>query len=215
MSKIKSIKLKTNFWFYKKGKVFTFAEFQEALDSYCSNAPEPMQVDQESTESYLLESPEDFEIEHEKPQILKRPDGSVISGLEDGQDIIKVCLLNNFIVAASRTYDQNLDLHSLQSGLIYLPEDKHLAEKKAKQIPKQSEIKLEIDRLNAEEGWVADLSNGSQTKVYLICKKNQIEKAYEHYESFVGIKYMSETTAKTILAKYSQDEIKQYLDIII
>jgi hypothetical protein len=164
-------------------------------------------------EDLIKLNPEAFEVEYEKPKILKRPDGSVISGLEDGAPIIGVCSLNNLIVAASRTYDQNLNLYSLQSGLIYLPEDKHLAEKKAKQIPKQSEIKLEIDRLNAEEGGITtdddyyfiDLTQNNFVKKW--------DKSERHSPTHCSI--MSEATAETILAKYSQDELKQYLGIII
>jgi|694.fasta_scaffold77929_4 hypothetical protein len=208
MSKIKSIKLKTNFWFYKKGKVFTFAEFQEALDSYCSNAPEPMQVDQESTESYLLESPEDFEIKHEKPQILKRPDGSVISGLEEGQEILLIADLYSNKKIDEVKFEE-MFIQDLHKGLIFLPEDPDLAEKKAKMLSKQLEIQYEIDRLNAVE-------HPSIEKEWHIGYFQNNDKIYKHnlYGSSKDT-FMSELTAETILAKYSQDELKQYSDIII
>jgi hypothetical protein len=208
MSKIKSIKLKTNFWFYKKGKVFTFAEFQEVLDSYCSNAPEPMQVDQESTESYLLESPEDFEIKHEKPQILKRPDGSLISGLEEGQDIIVITTNGYDIIVVEEVFGQHTHM-SLRQGYVYLRSDTDLAEKKAKMLSKQFVIQLEIDRLNAVE-------HPSIEKEWHIGYFQNNDKIYKHnlYGSSKDT-FMSELTAETILAKYSQDELKQYLGIII
>jgi hypothetical protein len=209
MSKIKSIKLKTNFWFYKKGKVFTFAEFQEALDSYCSNAPEPMQVDQESTESYLLESPEDFEIEHEKPQILKRPDGSVISGLEEGQEILLIADLYSNKKIDEVKFEE-MFIQDLHKGLIFLPEDPDLAEKKAKMLSKQLEIQYEIDRLNALD--VKD-------KKHIIWRfaVPDLISCLEFDEAISrntpDNKKMSFATAETILAKFSQDELKQYLEV--
>lgn len=213
MSKIKSVKLKTNFWFYKKGKVFSFAEFQEALDSYCSNAPEPIQVDQESTESYLLESPEDFEITYEKPQILKRPDGSLIS--EPGNEYI-LSVRDGDVRGAYHIYNSVHDRVDLQRGYLFLESDKALAFLKAKMLTKRLEIQYEIDRLNAEEGWVAkwrDDGSSADDNWYLLFKNNEIQKSTEYCRC--NLQYMSQKTAETILAKYSQDELKQYLEIII
>lgn len=154
----------------------------------------------------------DCKVEYEKPTLLKRPDGSLISEPEQGQKII--CISLDFSINNLEYYYQKGSeaiYNYLKQGLIFLPEDRHLAEKKAEMLTKQLEIQHEIDRLNAEEGDTVDqdfvlfLGNGNKGGEVkagrTLLAENKI--------------LMSEKTAETILAKYSQEELKQYLGIII
>jgi hypothetical protein len=185
-----------------------------------------------------------IEYEPEKPKILKRADGSVISGLEEGQEIVYINEQNykvqEFIftdvlpqsIYYKKRYKFSKDdiwQFRLSLGLIFLPEDTNLAEKKAKQHTKQREIQFEIDTLNAEEGWVPDWRDHNQDKYYLCVDYDEPDQyscnCEQDYKDVIRIfkdssqkrhnKYMSEKTAKTILAKYSQHELKQYLGIIL
>jgi hypothetical protein len=169
-------------------------------------------------EDLIKLNPEAFEVEYEKLQILKRPDGSVISGLEDGTRIVEIldeCGTMIFRVVPrydndlDRTYSKNSHYRELAKGLIYLPEDKHLAEKKAQMLSKQFEIQFEIDKLNAEE-------SEKEKNFFLKSPRNNSKVVVDMFIHLIPENWkMSEKTAETILAKYSQDELKQYLGIII
>jgi hypothetical protein len=155
----------------------------------------------------------DIEYEPEKPKILKRPDGSVISGLEKGDKIIFINPLDFEIEKGEYTKEAE-DI--LKRGLIFLLEDIESSEKKAKMLTKQLEIQYEIDRLNTEEGWVADWEDSRQAKFYLhfnySCSTVEIRNCY-FYQS--AGQHMSRKTAETILKKFTQEELRQYLGIII
>lgn len=155
-------------------------------------------------QTVLDQYPEYFEIEYE-PTLLKRPDGSLISEQEIEEHTKKIIrILQSYPNYKLAEEDYNGDYHyiCLQQGLIFLPEDKHLAEKKAQMLTKQLEIQFEIDRLNAEEGSLGQRSlNESDIKANIYDKIRKVE--------------ITEKTADTILAKYSQDELKNYLGIII
>src|SRR5574343_482454 len=81
------------------------------------------------------------------PKILKRPDGSVISGLEEGQKVISIKQNKNGKYEIS---GYGYDDRDLLNGFVFLEEDIHLAETKAEMLTKKFEIQCEIDRLNAE-----------------------------------------------------------------
>lgn len=149
-------------------------------------------------------------IEYES-KILKRSDGSLISGLKNGQEVIRLFYSQNGYKSNADIFYFDPDLTALKLGLIFLPEDKDLAEKKAKMFTKQLDIKYEIERLNAEQGWVADW-NSTQEKYILENRLKVCSKVVTYNNS--GQTPMSEKTAETILAKYTQDELKQYLGII-
>jgi hypothetical protein len=154
------------------------------------------------------------EYEPKKPQILKRPDGSVICGLEEEDEI---WYITNYYPDGSyypcheyvfREIKHRLTL--LKEGKIFLPEDKHLAEKKAKMLSKQLEIKNEIDRLNAEED--------NKEKQYYYLRLNKFQTGVEiekTFENALNVRVFSEKTAEKISTQYSQEELKQYLGIII
>lgn len=147
-------------------------------------------------------------IEYES-KILKRPDGSVISEPEEG---VEICFINEYFVIIFCNYKNYMHLkNGLKQGLIFLPEDKHLAEKKAKMLNKRRDIKYEIDRLNAE-----DTEEKNQMFWFLIGSK-KVTYVYMNESERINNpnKLISKETAETILAKYSQDELKQYLGIII
>lgn len=175
-----------------------------------------------------INNPAFFQIEYEKPTILKRPDGSLISE-PFGYKIIHIELNLDGTVGyqtklywskpEQEEYSRWLTAH-LAKGLIFLPEDKDLAEKKAQMLSKQLEIQYEIDRLNAEEGWVADWTNPDQQKYYIrheIHQRSQGDNIGYGVDYYInsGVKYMSSNTHMAIQAKYTQDELKQYLGIII
>lgn len=147
------------------------------------------------------------------PKILKRHDGSVISKLKDDEEVI---LIDSYYNLEKMFYGKYL-FQDLRKGLIFLPGDIDLAEKKAKMLKKQLEIQYEIDMLKAEEGWVADWSNQEQNKYYLsFCNKTKYVWINNYGDNTqYQNQYMSAKTAETILSKYSQDELKQYLGIII
>jgi hypothetical protein len=165
----------------------------------------------------------EVEITYEKPQILKRPDGSVIS-VPDFEDYLFIDIVYGI------NYELSVCLpERFAEGTVFLAEDRHLAEKKAKQLTKQREIRFEIDTLNAEEGWVSDWRDHNQDKYYLCVDYDEPDQyscnCEQDYKDVIRIfkdssqkrhnKYMSEKTAETIIAKYSQDELKQYLGIIL
>lgn len=147
----------------------------------------------------------------DKKTILKRPDGSVISGLEDGTDIIRI--YGKKIAPEEFNFEE--DQMPLKDGLIFLPEDLQLAEKKRHQMLKKIEIQYKIDRLNAEEGWVANWENENQNKYYIILDMIGNIIVDRDYAIRSQNQYMSKQTAETILTKYTQDELLQYLNIII
>ena len=152
-----------------------------------------------------------------KPTLLKRPDGSLISEPKEWEEIFRLTPEPNCKFELYSTL-YNWDLKSeIMDGLIFLKEDRHLAKKKAQQLTKQLEIQYEIDRMNAEEGWVADWSDYTQHKFFFQDDKygkNGVTIISTVYYN-KGILTMSKTTAETILAKYPQDELKQYLGMII
>jgi len=156
-------------------------------------------------------------VEYEKPTILKRPDGSVISEPHN-KNVWRIARHRgeeNYSIRLYGNYDNSLELE-LKTGLIYLAGDTDLAEKKANMLTKQFEIQFEIDRLNAEEGWVEDWEDQDQIKKYFLYDLDAKKiAAYTFTVCLSDRVYMSEETAETILAKYSQDELKQYLGIII
>jgi hypothetical protein len=135
-----------------------------------------------------------------EPRILKRVDGSLISEPEEGAEIIFINSSHQ-VGIDGLTYDSCF-FKDLKKGLVFLAEDRHLAEKKAKMLSKQLEIQFEVDRLNAEEGGLGVREiNALDVKGY-ICEKVTQNK-------------MTEKTVKTILKKYTIEELKQYLGIII
>lgn len=157
-------------------------------------------------------------IEYES-KILKRPDGSVISGLEEGEKvwILKTGFLNE---DGDEEYFSSLESYRslehkiyLKKGYIFEKKDTDLAEKKAQMLNKKLEIQFEIDRLNAEQGWVANWWT-VQDKYILESESDDIHTKVVIAKN-VGQTPMSPTTAKTILAKYSQEELQQYLGKII
>jgi hypothetical protein len=163
-------------------------------------------------------------VEYE-PELLKRQDGSLISEPEKGVKIIhiyqhrgdfKLNICNGELFISS--YDNHHEQYLL-NGFIFLPEDKELAEKKAKMLTKQLEIQYEIDRLNAE-------NNNENMNLYLCLKDSAHHRYYEeqwseysaicfHSESGIGTNKVSKKVLDIILKKYSQDELKQYLGLTI
>ena len=155
------------------------------------------------------------EIAYEKPQILKRPDGSVISvpDKKDFEDYLFIDPAYDSMLSLKINYelsDCSFEWISIlfAEGKVFLQEDKHLGEKKAQMLTKQLEIQFEIDRLNAEENF-----NKFRGAYYFSYDEFKVSKLRSNYNA--GQKFMSEKTAETILAKYSQNELKQYLGIII
>ena len=169
---------------------------------------------------YAEKYPELFEIEYEsEPKILKRPDGSIISGFEsNNKDIQITCInINGFKIDEYSLSDlQDCCEVAFKLGLIYLLEDKNLAGKKAKMLKKQLEITNEIERLNAEESWVADWSDSSQTKCNFrcshYCKEINLDSCWQQQS---GVLYSSKEILEKIQNKYSENELKQFLGIII
>lgn len=80
-------------------------------------------------------------------------------------------------------------------------------------LTKKLEIQFEIDKLNAEEGWVANWWT-VQNKYILESESDNIYTKVVTAKN-AGQTPMSPNTAKTILAKYSQEELQQYLGKII
>lgn len=160
------------------------------------------------------------EVEYEsEPKILKRPDKSIISGFEsNNKDIQLICInINGFKICEYSLSDlQDCCEMAFKLGLIYLLEDKHLAEKKARMLTKQLEITNEIERLNAEQGWVADLGNDDQEKCSF-CYSNSYKRIDISYycQGQSGVLVSSEEILTEIKDEYSEDELKQFLGIII
>jgi hypothetical protein len=168
-------------------------------------------LDNSYTVEYMRKHTDYFEIEYEPPKILKRPDGSVISGLEveEGNDLWFIAQYNDCFLEKEGWHSNSPYCKTaLAQGKVFQIKDKHLAEKKVEMLSKQLEIQYEIDRLNAEEA-----KKTGQVWSLAIGWVGEIEKCAIPYYS--GETRMSEETAETILAKYSQDELKQYLGIII
>ena len=94
-------------------------------------------------------NPAYFEIEYEKPKILKRGDGSIISELKEGVEILVIASNGYELYILKDTFSYK-NIISLKSGEVFLAKDRHLAEKKKEMLKKQLEIRFEIDRLNAE-----------------------------------------------------------------
>lgn len=170
-----------------------------------------------------------FKLEYEKPKLLKRADGSLISEPLEGTEILIIepalkfndpdFKTNYFFVGS--LWSKESEVSDLSErffrGWVFLREDEQLVEKKAKMLTKQLEIQFEIDRLNAEEGWV-ELWNCNQRNYFLnkfSVDSKDVEIKYYFVGKQHGTQYMSYKTATTILAKYSEDELKQYLGIII
>lgn len=157
-------------------------------------------------------------VEYEpEPKILKRQDGSLITIPEKNCKIIhiyqhggdfKLNICNGELFITS--YNDYHELYLL-NGFIFLPEDKELAEKKAKMLTKQLEIQHEIDRLNAEQKWdyktdlhyFHSVPNTERVQICWSCDDDN------------SVNFMSFETAKIIFEKYSAKEIKQYLGVII
>jgi len=152
------------------------------------------------------------QIEYEKPKLLKRPDGSLISEPERSTEIYRINPYNFKVY-----YDKFIpNDDGTKLGYNFLKEDGQKAEKKAQMLSKQLEIKNEIDRLNAEEGWVANWKSQNQSKSYLShdhTYPDGLVNDRARHSIQQDNQYMSAKTASTILAKYSQDELKQYLGI--
>jgi hypothetical protein len=159
-------------------------------------------------------------IEYEQTKILKRPDGSLISEPERGT---KVWVLKTGFLSENKDegyfstleYYRSLD-HKiyLQQGYIFEQEDKDPSEKKADMLTKQLEIQYEIDRLNAKEGWVAKFDNNypANNVYYFMIEDGVVDYCHPKLQSNQNL--VSKKSAETILAKYTQDELKQYLGII-
>ena len=142
------------------------------------------------------------QIEYEKPKLLKRPDGSLISEPERSTEIYRINPYNFKVY-----YDKFIpNDDGTKLGYNFLKEDGQKAEKKAQMLSKQLEIQFEIDRLNA--------GDSEFDQVYILIKSDHrgfVEIYNCDYTN--GQTRMSAKTASTILAKYSQDELKQYLGI--
>ena len=153
----------------------------------------------------------DGKITYEKPQILKRPDGSVISvpDKKDFEDYLFIDIVYGINYELSVCLPEWINI-LFAEGKVFLAEDRHLAEKKAKQLTKQLEIQYEIDTLNAKEG-----ETNEHKKVF--CYDEETDKVYLDWADARSKPKteVSKATAKTILAKYSQDELKLYLGIIL
>lgn len=151
----------------------------------------------------------------EKPVLLKRPDGSLLEIDDNLDDYI---FIGDDYKIEDRLYDclNSSIIRMVKQGRVFLKEDRHLAEKKAKMLTKQLEIQYEIDRLNAEQGWVADWQyTYYQKKHYLeLYTRTGIKTVIIDADTRDGRTPMSEKTAETILAKYSQSDLKAYLGII-
>lgn len=157
----------------------------------------------------LKKHPKYCEIEYDP--ILKRADGSLITDLPEGAEVL---LIADFILSKIKKIKfKKRFLQDLRLGLIFLPEDTKLAERKAYQLRTQFQIENEIDRLNAEEGWVPNWSTGGMDKYVLFLENGKVGTGYTVY-CRRGIQYMSQKTADSILAKYTQDELKKYLQIV-
>jgi len=167
-------------------------------------------IDDTSLQVMLENHPEFFEIEHEpdKPKLLKRADGSLISEVAFGVETYQIRVLDNKYFVQAIQYEE-YQKWLLMEGRVFLTQDIRLAQEKAKMLTKQVEIQFEIDRLNAE----------SIDNKYWSIKYNDFKKKFEIYSFEVcGVTLpenykMTCKTAETILAKFSQDEIKQYLGI--
>ena len=203
MSNIKSIKLNTY--------IFDSSSMQL-----------PTQTFKDEVLKMINEYPDYFEIEYEpeKPKLLKRADGSLISEPKKGEEVWVID--KNFEVLVN-FYESKRHLNLLQNGLVYLIEDDYhrcknrkLAEKKAKMLTKQLEITVEIDRLNAEQQFIIDKNDYSKYQYYLNTDESGTVTYFAyHPKTPKNTQLLSAETTKTILAKYSQDELKQYLKIII
>lgn len=180
------------------------------------------------TEDEIRDNPEFFRIdmEPEKPKYLKRADGSLITEPEEGTEVIfiedAICYENGFEITKEIKYERCYSfLTGVKMGHCFLPEDKHLAEKKAKMLSKQLEIQYEIDRLNADEGWDGEDNETCRTKdnySICFCENGNINWVFQNKKDILNIpnnKLMSNDTANYIITKYSQDELKQFLGIII
>ena len=159
------------------------------------------------------------EIEYEsEPKILKRPDGSLISEPKKGVEVILIQSREDYAleIAYSKEIKQFRNGYFLKRGFMFLVEDEHLAEKKTNMLTKQLEITNEIERLNAEQGWVADWGNDDQEKCNF-CYSNSYKRVDISYycQGQSGVLYSSEDILTEIKDKYSEDELKQFLGIII
>lgn len=152
----------------------------------------------------LVESQNIKNIEYEKTTILKRPDGSLIWNNQTIEEQTIVIIWQDYKYT---TTCQGGTKHTCDLGNVFLyPQDKGLAEKKAAMLSKQLEIQYEIDRLNAEDSTL--------THILVMSSDGKVSYATKPYihSNYVAMSY---NTADTILAEYSQDELKQYLGIII
>ena len=170
-----------------------------------------MNYDIDTPLSELIEvMPQAFEIEYEKPQILKRPDGSLISEPENRTEIYCIRASNNGYIVVPNIWQANCYEHDiLYTGRLFLSQDIDLAEKKAAMLSKQLEIQYEIDRLNAEE------KDKSIQEFILFPHSDSGKIRFGRNLLWSKDQKMSQKTAQTILKKYSQYELKQYLGNII
>lgn len=158
-----------------------------------------------------------FEIEYELEPILKllkRLDGSLISEPEEGTPCCKITGVKNYYKYYDIYLDdfrEESDCLDLKMGMIFLEEDEQLAEKKASMLSKQLEIQYEIDRLNAEDP--------VNSKTWFLEYNHVFEEVVRKTFSFIPVvilkNYMTDGVYKKIIEKYSQDELMQYLGIII
>ena len=82
--------------------------------------------------------PEAFEVDYQI-EALKRADGSILNKLDDERSVLEInkkLEINDYNIAF-----QYCDKYSLQEGLIFLPEDRDLAEKKLKKLKVKYQIK--------------------------------------------------------------------------
>jgi hypothetical protein len=158
--------------------------------------------------------PEFFQIEYEpeKPTLLKRPDGSLISEFEELQKVIKIENCNNEIHVRECSFFKGCDLISLKQGLIFLKEDIDLAEKKAKQLTKKRDIQYVIDRLEAmssreDLNSVFTYYNG-RDKVFTL-------EVDLHNDPIYSPLKMITRTGQRVLEALTYDEYKQYLGMVL
>ena len=152
-----------------------------------------------------------IEYESESPKLLKRPDGSLISEPEEGASIWRLewNTTDHKIKLFNSGYSRFSYLLFLKKGYVFLEEDKNLADKKRYMLIKQLEIQFEIDRLNAEEE-----EKAMQKYYFRVSADRETVGVDITHDNALNVLLFSETTYDKIIAKYSQDELKQYLKII-
>lgn len=213
---IKSIKIIKEYpfskvWGIELDKIYTLDDFL-ALSSFSSFG------NCEKTVTNMAENfPEFFEIEYEleKPKILKRPDGSLITEPDNLDQIVIIIDYTHISIKSEKWKNSKMEQILLKEGKVFDKQDWKLAEKKAEMLSKQFKITNEIERLNAESDWVADWNNFNQIKCSFRYNHSCKEiKYYSCWQRQSEVLYTSEEILDKIQNKYSEDELKLYLGVI-